>query len=128
MTPLVEKKLKAFRAVKFVASLVDLHYPHLKDAPLAEIIERLSPCRHSPDYRSVKWFGTSYEFNATQAAIVAELWRAWENGTPRVGAGRLLSAMDCVSDKVSEIMKQNDAWGTMIKTDSRGNYWLQSPN
>lgn len=126
-TALVTRKLKCYAALKQIASLVDVHYPALRNAPLSKIMERLSPARHSPDFRSVKWFGTAYDFNATEAAIVAELWQAWEMGTPKVGAGRLLSASDMVTDKISEIFKRNSAWGAMIQTDGRGTYWLFAP-
>lgn len=128
MTNLIQRKLKCYAALKNIASLVDVHYPHLREATLSEILDRLSPCRHSPDFRSVKWFGTSYSFNATEAAIVEELWRAWEKGVPKVGAGRLLSATDHITDKVAEVLKRNPAWRSMVQSDDRGVYWLQEPN
>lgn len=124
MTPLIARKLQAYNALKKISALVDVHYPALREATLTQLIARLSPARHSADFRSVKWFGTPYDFNATQAAIVAELWKAWEMGTPKVGAGRLLSASDMVTDKVSEVFKRSTAWGTMIQTDGIGVYWL----
>lgn len=124
MATQVERKLRAYRQAKQLHAIVSLYYPNLINGSLSQIINRLSPARHSPDFRSVKWFGVHYDFNATQAAIVAELWHAWELGTPKVGAGRLLSASDHVTDKVSELFKRSSAWGTMIQTDGVGNYWL----
>lgn len=124
MTPIISRKLKAYKALKQIAALVDVHYPHLREATLTEIMHRLSPARHSDDFHSVFWFGTHYYFNSTEAAIVAELWKAWERGTPKVGAGRLLSASDMISDRVSEVFKRNAAWGAMVQTDGRGTYWL----
>lgn len=46
--------------------------------------------KHSPDFRSVNWFGTEYHFTATQAACVSVLWDAWTNGTPEIGGDTLL--------------------------------------
>lgn len=125
-SPLVARKLKAYRQAKHLHAIVSLYYPNLINGSLSQILTRLSPCRHSPDFRSVKWFGRAYDFNASQAAIVSELWRAWENGTPKVGAGRLLSATDMISDKISEVFKRSEAWGVMVCSDGRGTYWLQT--
>lgn len=127
MATLVERKLKAYSALKKISALVDVHYPALRDAKLSQILARLSPARHSADFRSVRWFGTDYAFTPSQAAIIRQLWRAWENNTPKVGAGRLLSATDLVSDKISELFKRSEAWGVMVKTDGVGVYWLSPP-
>ena len=40
---------------------------------------------HSPDFRSVEWFGTSYTFSTSQAACVEVLWENWDRRTPEVG-------------------------------------------
>jgi hypothetical protein len=120
----ITRKLKAHCASRYLQKIIAEYYPHLQRASLPRIVARLSPARRSPDCRSVRWFGKSYHFTPAQAAIVAILWNAWENGTPRVGAGVLLHAADMVSDRVSELFKRSDAWGTMIRTDTIGHYWL----
>lgn len=125
MTQVVARKLKAYKASQYVLKIVAEYYPHLKKASLIRISDRLSPARHSDDFRQVRWFGRDFEFTPAQAAIVDVLWRHWENGTPRVGADPLLHAADMVSDRVSHLFKGSEAWGTMIGTDSVGHYWLQ---
>lgn len=124
---LVARKLRSFHNARQLAAFLAIHYPTLQGATLPEIVARLSPARHSADFRSVKWYGTAYQFNATQSAIVHQLWQAWELGVPHVGAGRLLSASDMISDKVSEVFKTHPAWGTMVRTDNKGTYWLEEP-
>jgi hypothetical protein len=42
-------------------------------------------CRHSQDFRSVIWYGTEYTFTGYQAAVVSQVWQAWQNGTPDLG-------------------------------------------
>ena len=124
MSPVVVRKLKAYAALKKIAALVDVEYPHLRNASLSKIIARLSPRRHSPDFRSVFWDGAHHHFTPGQAAIVEVLWRGMERGTPKVGAGPLLHAADLVSDKVSKLFAGHPAWGKMILTDGNGVYWL----
>lgn len=125
-TTLVDRKLRAYSSLKKITALVDAYYPHLRDATLSQILARLSPARHSPDFRSVRWFGVDYAFSPAQSLIVKELWAAWEHGTPKVGAAALLEAADMVSDKISELFKRSEAWGAMVQTDGNGFYWLQT--
>jgi len=81
--------------------------------------------RHSPDFRSVFWFGQQYSFTATQARIVQELWRAWENGTPGVSGEHLLETSESLSARVADVFKHHPAWGTMIQPGkSKGTYRL----
>ncbi len=70
--------------------------------------------RHSADFRSVQWFGTEYDFTATQAAIVKLLWEAWENDTPGVGSDSLLVAVDSKTSRLVDIFRDHPAWGAMI--------------
>lgn len=119
------RKCKAYRAALYLTQIIIKDYPHLKGASIDEILDRLAPCRHSDDYRSVRWFGLSYTFTPGQAAVVSVLWTEWERGTPKVGAGPLLHAADLVSDKVSVLFRGHEAWGSMIQTDNNGMYWLE---
>jgi len=85
---------------------------------------------HSDDFHSVIWFGTRYDFNATQSQVVRVLWENWEKGTPDVGKERLLEAIDPESrrDRVDTVFRGNPAWKTMIVPASRkGNYRLNEP-
>jgi hypothetical protein len=70
--------------------------------------------RHSLDFRSVRWHGKDYTFTPTQAAIVTELWAAWEQGTPDIGDPTLLRKADCAGDRLRDVFKNHPAWGTMI--------------
>lgn len=123
---IVERKTKAYKAYQFLAQVIESTYPSLRGKTLAEIGARLTPTRHTRDFRSVRWHGKDYTFSPGQAAIVAVLWEEWERGTPKVGAGPLLHAADLVSDKVSVLFRDHEAWGVMIKTNGAGVYWLES--
>jgi hypothetical protein len=89
--------------------------------PDPEAVKPLSPARHSPDFRSVHWYGTDYTFNEAQAAIVAVLWEAWENGTPDVGHRTLLDKAKVAYDRLPDVFKvkgeSHPAWGTMIQSN-----------
>jgi hypothetical protein len=69
---------------------------------------------HSPDFRSVNWFGTKYRFTPNQAACVQVLWGAWERGVPDVGGETLLQAADASTQRIDVVFRGNAAWGTMI--------------
>jgi hypothetical protein len=119
-------KFVGYYSVLYVARICDSHYPHLRPQ-LDAVIARLSPARHSDDFTSVQWFGTPYSFTPLRAKIVRVLWQHWEAGTPIVGA-RYLANVGCgETQKISDILKDDPAYGTMIQTDGSGKYWLQPP-
>src|SRR5262249_42282816 len=70
--------------------------------------------------RSVHWFGTDYRFTEAQAAIVAALWQAWEDGTPDLGDRLLLQRARVNADRLPDVFKEkgkyHPAWGTMIQS------------
>jgi hypothetical protein len=72
-------------------------------------------CRHGPDFRSVRWFGTNFTFTAMQAACVGILWTAWENGTPEVGNHTLLVEAGAETKRIDHHFRDHPAWGTMIR-------------
>lgn len=88
---------------------------------------------HSPDFASVNWFGTLYEFTTNQAACIKVLWEAWQAGTPTLSQREILEAAGVSSerlDKVFEEKKQgklikNPAWTDMIDSPKRGKYRLK---
>jgi hypothetical protein len=87
---------------------------------------------HSPDFRSVNWFGETHYFTPTQAAIVAILWGAWEGGAPDVGQETLLRRASADTHRLRDVFKTargvHPAWGTMIKPGAtKGAYRLQEP-
>jgi hypothetical protein len=69
---------------------------------------------HSPDYRSVSWDGRTYRLTAMQAAVVRMLWEAWEAGTPDVGQHTLLEAADSCADRLRDVFRHCQAWGTLV--------------
>lgn len=91
----------------------------------AQILDRLSPCRHSPDFASIVWFGQRHSFTGNQAAIVRLLWEAWRDGTLDVRSETLLSAADSESGRLVDVFKGHAAWSTVIKPgEARGTYRL----
>jgi hypothetical protein len=121
---IVDRKLRAYHQAVQLNAIVALYYPELRGATLSEIIARMSPARHSPDFRCVAWFGKQFHFTPAQSLVVEVLWKAWNHGTPRVGAAALLEAADMVSDKIADLFKRSEAWGIMIGTDGNGVYYL----
>ena len=103
--------------------LIDVYGKREEDLPgmtWAGVIATLKErgARHSEDYHSVRWSGETYTFTHQQAAIVALLWQAWENGTPDLGQDYLLENSRSAAGRVRDIFKQREgqhpAWGTMI--------------
>lgn len=87
---------------------------------------------HSPDFRSVRWYGTEYPFTPQQAEIVKVLWEAYECGTPDVDAVLLLSndftGKTGAAKRVRDIFRNSTAWRTMIVPGgSKGTYRLAPP-
>ena len=112
-----------FLKIRGIKGLVQLPLPRIADEPV-----RLP--RHSPDFRSVNWFGVSYAFTALQAACVAVLWNAWENGTPDVSGERMLESSDNDRDtkRIDTVFQNHPAWKTMIVSgDTKGTYRLCEP-
>jgi hypothetical protein len=88
-----------------------------------------SRATHSPDFRSVHWFGQDYHFTPGQAACVAVLWAAWEKKTPAVGQRHILAEAELDSTRLSDLFKGHPAWKTMIVPGkSKGTYQLQEPD
>jgi hypothetical protein len=97
-----------------------------------------SPARHSPDFRSVHWYGTAYSFTKQQAACVKILWEAWENHTPDVGQDTILEEIDGAGNRLADLFRERDAgssqlrshpaWGPMIcPGGTKGTYRLCHP-
>ena len=84
--------------------------------------------RHSPDFRSVYWFGQEYSFTANQAACVRLLWEAWENGTPELSAAALCESVELANDRLDLVFRKHPAWGEMIRPGhTKGSYRLSPP-
>ncbi len=86
--------------------------------------------RHSPDFRSVVWFGDEYSFTGNQAACVKVLWEAWKNGTPDVSDATLLEAAGIETKRLDHVFKQgrHPAWGVVIVAGAtKGTHRLHAP-
>jgi len=69
---------------------------------------------HSPDFRSVNWFGEEHTFTPNQAAVIKVLWENWNQGTAEVGDQYLLEAADSSGNRLDLVFRGHRAWGTMI--------------
>jgi hypothetical protein len=87
------------------------------------------PASHSPDFREVSWYGRHYAFTATQAAVVRELWAAWEAGTPEVHQDAALAAAGSQSARLVDLFKGHPAVGGdgLIGHAGKGKYRLAEP-
>lgn len=95
---------------------------------LDELEGRDDHATHSPDFHSVNWFGTRYEFTGQQAACVRVLWEAWKTGCPAVGGVTVLEAAGSDAERLLLVFRDHPAWGTMIVPGERkGNYQLNAP-
>ncbi len=119
------------RNAQLVAEKVieQLHQPNVElDTIARNLISRCA--RHSPDYRSVLWYGTDYTFAPNQAACVKILWDAFLNRTPEVSGEYLITEADIQNStqRIDIVFRGNPAWGTMIVKGSRkGTYRLKAP-
>ncbi|MHC4167924.1 MAG: hypothetical protein ACYSWQ_13270 [Planctomycetota bacterium] len=83
---------------------------------------------HSADFRSVNWCGIRHSFTPTQAAIVKQLWDAWENGTPDVGQDTLLETAGSESKRLVDVFKDHKTYRQVIgKGNTKGSYRLIEP-
>jgi hypothetical protein len=86
------------------------------------------PNRHSPDFRSVLWYGRDYQFTKSQAACVKVLWEEWKNKTPEMDQQTVLELADSSSNRLIDVFRDHPAWGTMIVSGkTKGSYRLQAP-
>jgi hypothetical protein len=83
--------------------------------------------RHSADFRSVHWFGADYTFTPTQAAVVRQLWEAWEDGTPGVGQETLLAGAGSEGSRLRDLFRGHAAMGSMIVALGKGLFALADP-
>jgi hypothetical protein len=90
------------------------------DCPPAHKPARVTGGRtHSPDFRSVLWDGETYDFSPKQAAVVKQLWEAWENGTPVVSQAALLEGAESDATRLLDLFRRHPAWGVMIVEGER---------
>jgi hypothetical protein len=83
------------------------------------------------DFRSVNWYGTTYEFTATQAACFRVLWEHYQQRTPAVGEQTILESADSSSSRLSNVFRTkksyHPAWNSIIVPAGKGAFKLQRP-
>lgn len=94
----------------------------------AQAFDTAKMATHSPDFRSVNWYGTPHEFKPMQAACVKVLWEAWQNGTSAVGDATVLELAQSDSERLPLVFRDHAAWGTMIVDgQTKGTHRLADP-
>ena len=69
---------------------------------------------HAPDWSSVVWQGTRYILTPKQRLVIAELWRAWEDGTGFLSHAYLLEKAETDQQKMYYLFRGSPAWGALI--------------
>jgi hypothetical protein len=106
--PLTGQDLDLFRAA------LEMEYARARDLAVVNPPPPEPRATHSPDFRSVNWFGTEHSFTPNQATVVAALWKSWEKHAPDVGDEYLLELADSNSGRLDLVFRNHAAWGTMI--------------
>jgi len=117
---------------KVLKLLLDYVKRKMAKAPAVPLRHPDDPNVHSGDFRSVRWFGTSYSFTKNQAACVKVLWAAWEAGTPELDGLTVVVRAEVSQARLIDVFrskgKPQPAWGTMIvKGKTKGAYRLSEP-
>lgn len=96
----------------------------------SDALESTSEAAHSLDFRSVRWFGTRYDFTSTQAACLKILWNCWEQGTPGIGELTILEAAGSGADRLRDVFGKgkHPAWGKLIRPTTQGAFELAEDN
>ena len=77
----------------------------------------------SPGFRSGTVRGVPYTFSDKQALVIEALHEAWESGLPRLHQDEIRGKAD-TSQRVGQLFRKHPAYGTLIKYDGEGFYWL----
>lgn len=86
----------------------------------------LSRLVHSPDYRSVRLDGVTYELTTMQAQVVEFLTTQLENKTPAVSEQYILEGLlETKQTRLKDIFRNSDAWGKLIvRGKARGTFQI----
>lgn len=77
----------------------------------------------SPGFRSAKVGEQEYSFTDKQAQVVEALYEAWRSGNPRLHQTEIQGKAG-TNQRVGQLFSNNSAYGTLIKYDGAGYYWL----
>lgn len=82
--------------------------------------------KHLSDFQLVYWPGLgTFSLGDKQARVVERLWEAWEEGRPGVKQAELLRAADSDGDRLRDLFRSSNAWGTLIiRGEQPGTYSL----
>lgn len=73
---------------------------------------------HTSDFRSVNWFGQTYDFSASQAACVKVMWKYWAQGTLGAHQLTIIDEAGLAGERFRDTFRTNrkthPAWGVMI--------------
>jgi len=75
------------------------------------------------DFRSATIGDVQYAFTDRKARVVEVLFEAWQAGNPKVHQ-KTLQAQAGFSSRVGQIFADHAAYGTLIRHDKAGHYWL----
>ena len=78
-------------------------------------------CWHADDWRTVKWFGRTFELTKLQGEAVHKLWDAHLKGDGILSSKQLAGES---GRKVSQIFRNSDLIGSLIIPVNRGRYRL----
>jgi hypothetical protein len=90
-------------------------------------LERTNTVTHSPDFRSLYWFGTEYFLTEKQSKVVKALWEARQKGSPDVAQEILLRACNSDGVRLVDLFRRSPAWGNIVVSCRRGAYRLPDP-
>jgi hypothetical protein len=79
--------------------------------------------RFSPGFRSCVYRGEQFRFTDKQSLAVEALYNAWKDGLPGLHQDEL-KGQACTTQRITQLFVGNAAYGTLIKTDKSGLYWL----
>lgn len=79
--------------------------------------------RFSPGYRSCFYRGEQFRFTDKQALAVEALYNAREDGLPGLHQDELKGQAH-TNQRMAQLFSRNAAYGTLIKHDGNGRYWL----
>lgn len=80
---------------------------------------------HTPDFATVFDGRTAFTFNSTQRSVVQILWEMRDQYTPNVSGEHLLEASGSSARRLSEVFRDNSAWGSLIVPGPGNTYYLR---
>jgi hypothetical protein len=125
------EKARSFELCKQLSQRLSVHYPWLMHCNIHQVLARLAPVRHTPDGRSIRFYGVDCFFpHAEQAAVALFLLEQFKRGVGPVSKSAIIAHCDLpVHRVISDIFKNTEAWkkGLIEKDDGKGLYRWKVP-